>query len=308
MDIIPFKFIEDGSAHPCRLRSTFSYAINGERSQQLSSAKSEHVLSGYDPAQHNLSLKLEFSVANTVALFDGEQAVACPGSTLQVALVWESKDSGRCGIGEKKALITKGSKLHGAELLATFPPSSIRGRVSVTASLFLHKVATGKKIQGTATQEGSWLGDVWGPVTFSTDGDGSVFPLVEDHEAKASDAPWRLRMDWGAEPLTTPFDKESFAICVNMKHRDVAGIVSEFDDNNLPSPAMKEILSSALTLFMLRVKEDKTCWDKIRRSSPEVVPGSIADAASHFLAQSRCHSEEPHELLAAVRCCLSNVT
>jgi hypothetical protein len=307
MDIVPFKFIEDGLAHPCRLRSAFSYAINGEQSQQLSAGKSEHVLSGYDPAQHNLSLKLEFSVANTAALFDGEQAVACPGSTLQVALVWESKDSGRRGVGEKRVLITQASKLKGAQLLADFPPSSIRGRFSVTASLFLHKAAPRKKIQGIATQEGSWLGDLWGPVTFSTDGDGSLFPLVEDHEAKASDAPWRLLMDWGAEPLTRPFDKESFAVCVNMKHRDVAAILPELDDNNLPSPAMKEILSSALTLFMLRVKEDKTCWDKIRRSSPEVIPGSIADAASHFLAQSRCRSEEPHELLAAIRSTLSDV-
>jgi hypothetical protein len=305
MNIMPYRFIDDGTAHPCRFRTLFSYSIDGGSEQNVSAGKSEHILSGYDATQHTLVLKLVVSAVDTRSLFEGDQAVASPGSILQAAIVWESKDSGRCGVGEKKIRITQTGKIKSEELVATFPVSSIRGRLTVSAALFLHKAVKGKKFPGIATQPGSLLGELWGPVVFGTEGDGALFPLIEDHEAKPSDAPWRLRMDWGADPLTTPFDRESFAIRVNMKHKDAVGIIPSDEDKNNPSPALIEILSSSLTLFLLKVKEDKACWDKIRKSSPEVAPGSIADAASHFLALSRSRSEEPHEILSSIRSCLS---
>jgi hypothetical protein len=305
MDVAPYKCIEDGLAHPCRFRSSFSFSIDGGADQHLSAGKSEYVLTGYDPAHHALALKLVVSAVDAKPLFEGDQSIAAAGSVLQAAMVWESKESGRCGVGERKFKIAQNAKIRSEELIATFPAASLRGRLTVCASLFLHKAGLGKRLPGIATQEGSELGNVWGPVTFVTEGDGALFPLIEDHEAKSSDPPWRLRMDWGADPLNTPFDKESFAICVNMKHRDAAGLLPSEDDKTALSPALREVLASSLTLFLLKVKEDRFCWDKVRRSSIEVPLGSIADAASHFLALSESRSEEPHELIASIRSSLS---
>ncbi len=255
-------------------------------------------LSGFNPDENSLSVRVNISIVNLERLFTGEHAVVGSGAQLGAALMWQSSTTGRRGVS-KKILFKQGECVKSRQLEITFQPRELSGDLVISGIIYLNSPSKISRF-GFCNEPGSILGIFWGPLTLKLDGDESVFPLIEDRDAKPTDPPWRLKMEWGEEPDRL-FNKENFAVLINMQHKDAAVIMPNGDPSNEFSPALKEILSSALTLFMMRIRENSQTWEKIKKGSDDFPKGSIADAASEFYRIKGWNAYEAHEMISSIR-------
>jgi hypothetical protein len=244
--------------------------------------------SGYLANQDNLAVEISISINHLQSLFaaDSSSGVVPEDAKLGVALFWESKESGQRGVGNR---IEFGSSdvIQNVPLRLEFPKGEFRSEVSITPRLFLAKPSQKQLNAKYCSTKGSILGDLSESQTIMLDGEGSVYPLIEQSNGK-NEPLWRVYMNW-SDPLQDSFF-DNFKVTINKDHDDyesVKRIEKTGAAQDVMPIALKEILTSTLFAMLVKLKEDQTAWQDILadKSSPQSV-GKLAWCYVHHLSWS----------------------
>jgi hypothetical protein len=241
-----------------------------------------------------ISLQLEFKKID--ALFAGENAVATSGDVLAAAIMWDSKDSLQKG-SSKPAFLEHG-KTGSFSLQHDFDAGQLRNSVNLSVALFLHKFSGGKRSSEFAGTRGSYLGTISGPWTLLLEGSASLFPVIIDDSLDRKSAPWSLRIDYD-DPLEDSFAPEHFAILINKNHPDAKFILPPEEDPRTIQPALKEIVSAAMSVLIQDVRSNTRAWTAVLEGN--AAPGSIGAAVAYMHDALGADSPEQHRLISQIR-------
>jgi hypothetical protein len=214
--------------------------------------------------------------------FFGESAVISPGSTINVALVWQSPEGLSQGVSGGTKIILESASAERLDLVLSvdIPAGTGRGKVRLMPVVMLDN-ATGGNDRGFATDSGSLLAEtkhVTCIVHF--DGQGSAIPIEEGKSGK--DAPlWTVSFNWD-DPATNGMCDDAMVIEINADHalfRELHG-----SDQNRPYQTewMNEVLAECLTHFFLKLSLHEGTWNAIK-DDVGLEPESVGRFARYYL-------------------------
>jgi hypothetical protein len=120
------------------------------------------------------------------------------------------------------------------------------------------------------------------------DGKGSEFPIYEEENNEPSNPLWSVNIDWDI-PSISPFT-DSFQIYLNKNNPNY--IYINKNSEKYDSHLMDEIVSSALTLMVLKLKEDANYWDEMEKNIG-LEEGSVSHAIYHFKHNLNMNFDNP---------------
>ena len=296
LKIAPYRIISSTPDSDYGVTITAARCYSGARQLQLK--KTDPIIpkefnSSIDP----LRIEMTLTIRNPAGMFYPEPtAVATNGAVLGIALFWESRQSGRRGVGNLH-YFSENDQVNDIALHLDFSPGELRDEIFFIPKIFLHDA--GEVLPGYCSVQGGLLGNLVKKQTVIIDGDGSKFPLYESSEGP--NAPlWRVQMDWN-DPLEDTFF-DHFRIIINKDHADYP-MVRRIDD---PAPgqdvmqvALKEILASTLFGMMMKLKESTDDWISINENKSH--PKSIGQLAWIYMHQQDWNTVSPSDLLQDIR-------
>jgi hypothetical protein len=260
--------------------------------------------SDWNPDLHSLTVSCVLeNVAELHPLF-GTGGVAASDASLLLALEWSSPDSGWRGLGSP-ARVTR-EQLPAADgaltLLLTLPAGSIRGTGILAVQVFLAdpgNADTGDA--GIARQKGARLGALSDRVRVVVDGDGSLFPVLEE-PLGSEGALWEMRTSWN-DPREEPFTSEFVALVLNRDHELFEQLRGGRDIPGRQTPLMRHVLASWIALLVHSVsRELEADFDElVARPALSVEFASIAEAAAVFVRTGDLDTGSPGALFASVQ-------
>ena len=270
--------------------------FSGDRQLQLTETE-PIIAKEFNPDDDPLRIELKISIRDVVSLYHPfPTAVASEGSVLGVALFWESRESGRRGIGTHH-LFSQHDNVSDVLLSLDFKIGELRQELIFTPKLFLHSV---ESIQPSyCSIQGAVLGSLDEKQIVVIDGNGSRYPIYE--AAEGLEAPlWRLIMDWN-DPLEDHFSNH-FKIILNNDHSDypmVKRIEDPLPGQDIVPVALKEILTSTLFGMMMKLRDNVEDWNSIieGRSAPR----SVGHLAWIYINHMNWNLVSPAELLQDIR-------
>jgi len=257
--------------------------------------------SDWNPAEHPLMIQCLSEQALLVDAVFGSEGVAATGAEVLLALEWTSADSCWRTLGPVYPL--KHEEKNGAVVLSIeLEPGTIRGSgfLSVQAFLGHHQ---GAFVPGFAHQSGARLGPLAQPIEIVIDGDGSLFPVLE--EPLGADRPlWELKAAWG-DPQYEPFTSEYVALVLNNTHPHFEQLRDRRGLNVEQSPLMLQVFAAWLSLVISKVKEEMGAQFDTFLSAPDTDGvGSIADAVISFIRLGDLNTASLPELFVSTQCWL----
>jgi len=223
-------------------------------------------------------------------------AVATNEAVLGIALFWESRQSGRRGVGNYH-YFSENDQVTDIPLHVDFSPGELRDEISFIPKVFLH--VAGGVLPGYCSIQGGLLGNLDKKQTVIIDGDGSKFPIYEASEGPKAPL-WSVRMDWD-DPLEDAFF-DHFKIIINTDHSDypmVRRIDNPAPGQDLVPVTLKEILASTLFGMMMKLKADTDDWNSINENKSQ--PKSIGQLAWTYIHQQDWNTVSPSDLLQDIR-------
>jgi hypothetical protein len=138
-------------------------------------------------------------------------------------------------------------------------------------------------VPGYAHQSGARLGPLTQPIEIIIDGDGSLFPVLEE-PLGAEEPLWELKACW-SDPQDEPFSSEYVALVLNSTHPHFDQLRDRRALNIEQSPLMRQVFAAWLALVIANVKEDMGAEFDTHLDAPEADEGigSIADAVRSFI-------------------------
>lgn len=234
----------------------------------------------------NLTVEREISIENCQRLF-GAKGVACKSAEIGIGLRWTSKESRQRGV-EEICTIKNKSKTVTEKIELTFPRSFLKSNLTLETIVYVKKKGVpefNETILGN--KEGLVLGEL-DFINIRLDGKGSEFPILEEENNDPSNPLWSVNVDW-EYPAISPFS-DSFQIYINKKNANYK-YVDKNDDFYDPH-LMVEIVASALTILVLKLKEDSNSWDEMEKNI-NIEEGSVSHAVYHFLHNLHMNFDNP---------------
>ncbi|MDC0322703.1 hypothetical protein OAL55_05035 [Verrucomicrobiales bacterium] len=269
---------------------SYGFFLDGGFSESVTERNDgKHGIESFSPEDDELRIDCQVVIQNPSLLYE---QVAEGDSQIGLALSWTSRDSGKRGVSASTAL-TNESAVCISRLSLKFERGSLLGEVQFEVVCYLLKSSNSER-PGYCRTPGSFLGAFGSPCILCVDGDGAVFPVTE---ISSNDQPlWILRMDW-ENVADDPFSKEHFELTINKAHPEYPS----FNPQELGSipPALKEILTTCLFAFIQKIREDESSWEAV--TSHVCPPGTIGDAAWHFLNSKNWETADSGALLLDIR-------
>ncbi|RVD75930.1 hypothetical protein [Pseudomonas koreensis] len=260
--------------------------------------------SDWNPAEHPLMVECLIKRAPLMEAIFGPDGVASTDAKVLLALEWTSADSCWRTLGVVHDLLH--DEEGGAVLLnIELEPGTVRGSgfLSVQAFLGQYKAAFSP---GFAHQSGSRLGPLAQPIEIVIDGDGSLFPVLE--ESLGAEGPlWQLRACW-SDPQDEPFSSDYVALVLNNAHPHFEQLRDRRALNIEQSPLMRQVFAAWLALVIAQVKEDMGAQFDAYLGAPDADEGiaSIADAVRSFIRMGNLNTGSLPDLFISTQCWLDH--
>lgn len=287
--VVNYRFLSRGDLEPgATMVSDNQYAMGKD--------------SDWSPAEHPLVVQCQIDQAPLLEVVFGPHGVASPKSEVLLALEWMSADSCWRMLGPAHALRYEVEDSH-VMLSIEMGPGTIRGSGLLSVQAFLGR-QTPEVIPGFAYQAGARLGPVSSPIEVIVDGDGSLFPVLE--EPLGSDGPlWQLRSCW-SDPRDEPFSSDYVALVLNNEHAHFGQLRDRRALNIEQSPLMRQVFAAWLALLINEVKEDMGAQFERFIATPYGEEGvaSIAEAVSSFIRLGGLNISSLPELFISTQCWL----
>lgn len=306
----PYRTLSAGLADMPRPDMKLVFGSSGPHPGALDLGGGEHSLgsdSDWNPDLHNLTVSCTLENTVSLAPMFGVGGVAATDAALMLSLEWTSAESGWRGLGRPLRL-TLAELLDGTgtlSLLFVLPAGSMRGTGTISVQAFLGEPGIADRGDaGLARSRGARLGMLSNQIRVVIDGDGSLFPVVEE-DLGADGALWEMRSTWN-DPRDETFTSEFVALVLNCKHelfgqlRQPAGRQGQMGQQ---PPLMRHVLASWIALFVLKVGTDlgKDFDDLVARPTLSDEFASIADAAALLVRSGDLDTRTPDALFASVQ-------
>ncbi|WP_157850331.1 hypothetical protein [Aeromonas dhakensis] len=257
--------------------------------------------SDWNPAEHLLRIQCLIERASLLEAIFGPSGVASPDAEIFLALEWASSNSCWRTLGPVHYLQHREQR-EVVVLDIELEPGTVRGSGFLSVQAFLGRPSA-KFILGFAHQQGARLGPVAQLIEIVIDGDGSLFPVLE--ESLGTDGPlWELKTCW-SDPQDEPFSSDYVALVLNNAHphfeqlRDRRALKFE-------SPLMRQVFAAWLALVIAQVKTDMGPQFDTYLSTPDADEGigSIADAVRSFIRLGDLNTGSLPALFISTQCWL----
>lgn len=260
--------------------------------------------SDWNPAEHPLVVECLIERAPLLDAIFGPDGVATTDAEVLLALEWASADSCWRTLGPVSELRHAGADA-AVMLDIELGSGMVRGSgfLSIQAFLGPRKV---ELVPGFAHQPGARLGALAQPIEIIIDGDGSLFPVLE--ESLDADGPlWEFRSSW-SDPQDEPFSSDYVALVLNSAHPHFDQLRDRRATNVEQSPLMRQVLAAWLALVIAQVKEDMGVEFDIYLSAPDADEGiaSIADAVRSFIRLGDLDTGSLSKLFISTQCWLDH--
>lgn len=303
----PYRVLPAGLPDGFRpgMRPTFGSAGLDPRALDLGGG--EYALgtdSDWNPDLHNLTVSCVLDGVAQLGTLFGPGGVAAADAVLLLALEWTSADSGARSLGPPVRLTA--AQLPAADgtltLLFVLPAASVRGTGMLSVQAFLGEPGSaGSGDAGTARQKGARLGALAGPVRVVIDGDGSLFPVLEE-SLGPDGALWEMRTAWN-DPREEPFSSEFVALVLNRDHELFGDLRERRPGQRRQPPLMRHVLASWIALLVHAVMTElETEFDElVGRPVRYAEFASIAEAAAVLVRTGGLDTGSPKALFASAQ-------
>ncbi len=223
---------------------------------------------------NNLCFRRKYCLRTFQCLF-GENGIACSDALLGLGIQWTSPDSRQRGV-ISIGTFGAGDQILEVEAEKKFGKAQLRGEVNFSTILYIAKAGNPTESEmHLANTEGYVLGEL-DSYTIKLDGTSSTFPIYEVNEP--GQPLWYLKCDW-YDPTA-----DSMADCVsinfNTAHKNYAYLDRE--DKNYDSQLLAEIMASAITLLIEKVRLEQGYWEQIMQGE-SLETGSVGQAIYYFM-------------------------
>jgi hypothetical protein len=178
----------------------------------------------------------------------------------------------------------------------------VRGIGKLSVQLFLGRPGhVASEDVGIAVKKGARLGALSAPVTLAIDGDGSLFPVLEQSCGRDA-ALWELRQSW-ADPREDTFTADFVALLLNRDHELFEQLHDRRAGQGRQTPLMRHVLASWVALLVHEVRlELESEFDEIL-DAPTQAGGfaSIAETAARFVRAGELDTSSAHALFASAQ-------
>lgn len=229
----------------------------------------------WTPDDFDLGIRKNIDFRSSINLF-GANGVACKDATIGVAIMWTSVQSRQRGVIELGELEYRlGPQT--VEVSHLFKKAQLRGTVQFDIVLYIKQPANriGEDENILANEKGFLLGSIGEVIGIQLDGSGSLFPVYE--EARPGYPLWRVTCQW-EDPCYDLFG-ESVKIYLNKAHPSFK-YIDKTNKKYVPQ-LLQEIMASALTIVITRLKSDEAAWGLIENNT-SAQSGSLAEAIHYF--------------------------
>ena len=223
---------------------------------------------------NNLCFRRKYCLRTFQCLF-GENGVACSDAILGLGIQWTSSDSRQRGV-IRLGKFNSSDKILEGEAEMKFAKAQLRGEVNFSTILYLaHAGNPSENELHLANTEGYVLGEL-DSYTIKLDGSSSSFPIYEVSEP---DQPlWYIKCDW-LDPTVDALS-DCLSININTAHKNYSYI--NRDEKNFDKQLLSEIMASAITLFIEKLRLETGYWDQIMQGE-NLENGSIGQAVYYFM-------------------------
>lgn len=246
----------------------------------------------WTPDDYNLCIRRSYSLRTYQCMF-GENGIACRNAVLGLALMWTSADSRQRGVVEIGEIKNTSADLK-MELNYEFFKAQLRGSVELTTIIYIKK--SGTPLWGEehlANAYGCILGEL-DKCIIELDGTGSVFPMYEINEP--GQPLWYVKCDWD-DPTYDQFT-ECVSIYINRAHKNYKYL--DKTKRTFDGQLLKEIMASAISIIILKLKEQKDYWDATT-TGDNLQSGSVSDAVNYFISTLEWDVSSPELISLSIR-------
>ena len=260
--------------------------------------------SDWNPAEHPLVIQSLIERAPLLEAIFGPDGVANTDAEVLLALEWASADSCWRTLGPVHSLRYEAAG-SGVMLNIELEPGTVRGSGLLSVQAFLGQ-SKAEFISGFAHHPGARLGPLVQPIEIIIDGDGSLFPVLE--ESLGAEGPlWELKACW-SDPQDEPFSSDYVALVLNNAHPHFEQLRDRRALNIEQSPLMRQVFAAWLALVIAQVQEDMGAQFDMYLSAPDADEGiaSIADAVRSFIRLGDLKTGSLPELFISTQCWLDH--
>lgn len=260
--------------------------------------------SEWNPDVHDLIVSCVLENMAAIGPLYGTGGVAALDAVLLLALEWTSADSGWRCLGQPAPLALEQLPDNDGKmtLRLALPAGSIRGMGVLIVQVFLGSPGSSDSGDaGIARQRGARLGSLSGQIRIVIDGDGSLFPVL-DESLGSNDALWHMRSAW-TDPRDEPFSSEYVALVLNRDHELFEQLRGRPGGPSRQTPLMQHVVASWIALLVHLVKADleQDFEELVSQSAPLMEFASIAEAAAGFVRMGELDTNSPPALFASVQ-------
>ncbi|MFS2096191.1 hypothetical protein ACCC96_24590 [Pseudomonas sp. Pseusp11] len=260
--------------------------------------------SDWNPAEHPLVVQCLIERAPLLEAIFGPDGVVNTDAEVLLALEWASADSCWRTLGSVRSLRHEAED-KGVVLDIELAAGTLRGSGLLSVQAFLGRYAA-EFVPGFAHQPGARLGSLAQPIEIVIDGDGSLFPVLE--ESLGAEGPlWELKACW-SDPQDEPFSSDYVALVLNNAHPHFEQLRDRRALNIEQSPLMRQVFAAWLALVIAQVKEDMGAQFDTYLGAPDADEGiaSIADAVRSFIRLGDLKTGSLPELFISTQCWLDH--
>lgn len=241
---------------------------------------------------NNLCFRRKYLLRTFQCLF-GENGIACSDALLGLAIQWTSPDSRQRGLVPIGTFGISDQILE-VEAEKKFNKAQLRGEVNFSTILYIAKAGHPEENEThLANTEGYVLGEL-DSYTIKLDGSSSSFPIYEVSEP--GQPLWYLKCDW-YDP-TADAMADCVSINFNTAHKNYSFLDRE--DKNFDSQLLSEIMASAITLLIEKVRLEQGYWEQIMQGD-SLENGSVGQAIYYFMETLEWDLSSPESTSLSVR-------
>lgn len=312
--ISPFRALPGNLLANFGLKERFFFQSSGPDPRATKTSTAEYALgkdSDWTADKHDLEIRCEIANANELAVLFGDDGIAVDSATMLLALEWTSADCAHRLIGPVLELTKAGltASTSGVVLSLTLSAGSVRGVGTIAVQLFLgHAGSPARAGAGMAQTRGFRFGAPGMPIKIYIDGDGSLFPILEERCGPDA-ALWEFRDSW-SDPLEDEFSSAYVALVLNKDHPDFPRLRDARAGTDKMSPLMKQVIAAwvALLINEVRMRTGSDFAGIVSGDSRAAMPGSIADTAGDLVRSGELVTDSLSALMTSCQRWIDRVT
>ncbi|UVE48044.1 hypothetical protein KS461_12430 [Pseudomonas chlororaphis] len=307
--ITPYRILPANLPAGFQVKAQFVFTSHGPDPKAKLISAGQYSLgadSDWSADDHDLVIQCQLEHVCPLAILFGDEGVAAQDAELAIALEWTSADSGWRKLSPPLCLTREQCEQTGVarRLLLPIERGTMRGSGFLALMLMLRQPGNVGSNPAFAQVAGARLGELAERVEVVIDGDGSMFPVLEEARTSAG-ALWELRANW-IDAFEEPFSSEYIALLLNRDHELYSALYERKPETGGQTPLMRQVLSSWIALFVYKVKDEIGDELEVLVGRPALTDelGSIADAAAAFVRVGSLDTTSPEKLFASVQCWL----